>query len=452
MRINIPLRLNKITLACSLGLLFTSASAFAAASAAPFSVDSPYMLGDWGGARTDLKNEGVDFQLGYTGEAASNLAGGYNTSTTARYADQWALGMNLDLEKLLNWSDTEFQVTLTNRNGRNLNNDVTGDPRTGTLSSSQEVWGRGQTTRLTQFWIRQGYFDHVLDVKAGRVTVGEDFDSLQSNFQNLTMGSGAAGNWRGDRWYNWPISQWGGRVKLNFTPEIYTQVGIYNQNPKNYDTGNGFRLDTSGTVGNLVPLEFGWTPKLGAAQLPGKYKIGGYYSSTKGDVYSSAAINNTGTQYRDTAHSYGGYVLAQQQLTSVEGDASRGLTLTVQGVMNDKKTSKTDNFQSVALTYVGVFDARPEDELGFGAGRIHVNKDYTKNLQDQNAANNVGNYNNATYLPVQDGSEYDYELYYRVKATKWLSISPNLQYISAPGAVTQVKDAFIGGVMVNVTL
>lgn len=448
---NSPIRFKKLYLACTVGLLLSSAHAMAADSG-PFSPTSPWMLGDWGGERSSLKQDGVDFQVNYTGEAASNFSGGYDKSTTARYSDQWQFGVDLDLDKLLNWKDTEFQMTVTNRNGRNISNDAVGDPRTGTLSSSQEVWGRGQTTRLTQFWIRQGYFNDTLDVKAGRVTVGEDFDSLSSNFQNLALGSGQAGNWRGDRWYNWPISQWGGRIKLNITPEIYTQVGIYNQNPKNYDTGNGFRLDTSNSIGNLIPVEAGWTPTLGPDKLAGKYALGFYYSSTKGNVYSSGSIQNGGEQYSDEAHAYGGYVLVQQQLTAVNGDNSRGLSLTVQGVMNDKKTSTTDNYQSIALTYKGIFDSRPKDELGFGAARIHVNSDYTQTQRDQNAANGVNNYNNPTYLPVQSGAEYDYEIYYGIHATDWLTVRPNLQYIAAPGAVSEVKDAFIGGIMVNVSL
>jgi porin len=81
-----------------------------------------------------------------------------------------------------------------------------------------------------------------------------------------------------------------------------------------------------------------------------------------------------------------------------------------------------------------------------------VNSDYTATQRDQDAANGVDNYNNPTYLPVQSGSEVNYELYYGIQATNWLTIRPNLQYVSAPGAVSQVKDAFIGGVMVNLAL
>jgi porin len=427
------------------GLLFLALQPYTAQAADAFSADSPWMFGDWGGLRSDLQQDGVNFQVGYTMEAASNLAGGYHSSTTARYSDQWAFGVNLDLEKLLNWQDTEFQMTITDRNGQNLSDQIA-DPRTGMLSSVQEVYGRGQTWRLTQFWLRKGLFDDVLDLKAGRVTVGEDFDNFDSKFQNLAFGSGQAGNWRGDHWYNWPVSQWGGRVRLNFTPEVFMQVGFYNQNPKNYDTGNGFRLDFSPTEGNLVPVELGWQPKLGSDKLPGNYRIGYYYSSVNDNVYGS--WHNGG--YNDTAHAYGGYILAQQQLTAQGGSTDRGITLTLQAVMNDHKTSKTDNYQSIAMTWKGPFDARPQDEIGIGAARIHVNSAYTRMLRQQNDFNGETDYNSPTYLPIQDGAEYNYEVYYNVQATKWLQLRPNLQYVSAPGAVSKVDDAFIGGISANI--
>ncbi|WMR62428.1 carbohydrate porin, partial [Pseudomonas aeruginosa] len=52
---------------------------------------------------------------------------------------------HMDLEKILGWKATEFQFTVTERNGKNLSNDRIGDPRAGHISSVQEVWGRGQT-------------------------------------------------------------------------------------------------------------------------------------------------------------------------------------------------------------------------------------------------------------------------------------------------------------------
>jgi len=417
-----------------------------AMAADALSADSEWMFGDWGGYRTQLQNDGIKFDVNYTMESAANLGGGADTNTTMRYSDQWSFGTNFDLEKLLDWQDAEFQMTITNRDGQNLSEQVA-DKRTGMLSSVQEVYGRGQTWRLTQFWLRKGLFNDVVDLKAGRVTVGEDFDNFDGNlFQNLALGSGQAGNWRGDRWFNWPVSQWGGRIKLNITPEVFFQVGFYNQNRANYDRGDGFRLDTSNSEGNLVPVELGWKPTLGAQKLPGNYRIGYYYSSANGDVYGSWRNG----AYQDQDHAYGGYLLLQQQLTAQDGDVNRGLGVRVQAVMNDHKTSKTDNYQSIAFTWKGPFDARPDDEIGVGAARIHVNSDYTRSLRQQNQANGESRFDSPTYLPIQDGSEYNYEVYYNAKVTNWMSLRPNLQYVVAPGAVSEVKDAFIGGISANI--
>lgn len=438
---------NKSERALALGTLIFMAGTTQGFAADAFSYDSPYMFGDWDGARTNLEKDGVKFSVDYTMEAASNLAGGKNTSTTARYADQQAFGMNLDLEKLLGWDDSEFQATITNRDGQNIS-DYVADKRTGMVSSVQEVYGRGQTWRLTQLWLRKGFFDDMLDIKAGRVTVGEDFDNFDSKFQNLAFGSGQAGNWRGDHWYNWPVSQWGTRVRLNFSPEWFLQAGLYNQNPYNYGRGDGFRFEFSPTEGNLVPVELGWQPKLGAESLPGNYRLGFYYSSTKDPQYSSY---RNGSYASDDVHSYGGYLLAQQQLTTQGGSAERGLGITVQTVMNDHKTAKVDNYQSVALTWKGPFDARPQDEIGFGVARLHINGDYSDMLRKQNNEHGIHDYNNPAYLPIQSGTEWNYELYYDVHVTNWMSVRPNLQLVTSPGAVSEVDDAFIGGLTANIS-
>ncbi|MCC4105457.1 carbohydrate porin [Serratia ureilytica] len=428
------------------GLLFIALHSGSALAAEPFGLDSPWMFGDWGGLRSELQQDGVNFQVNYTMESASNLAGGYHTATTARYSDQWQFGANLDLEKLLNWQDAEFQMTITDRNGQDLSNQI-GDPRTGMLSSVQEVYGRGQTWRLTQFWLRKGFYNDILDLKAGRVTIGEDFDSVDSKFENLAFGGGQPGNWRGDHWFNWPVSQWGGRVRLNFTPEAFIQVGFYNQNPYNYNKGDGFRFEFKPTVGNLVPVELGWQPKLGHDKLPGNYRLGYYYTSANDDVYGSWREG----EYNKNAHAYGGYLLAQQQLTAQNGDVNRGITVMFQTVLNDHKTSKTDNYQSLALTWKGPFDLRQNDEIGIGVSRIHVNSSYTRMLREKNQFNGETTYDSPTYLPIQKGAEYNYEVYYNIQASNWLQIRPNLQYVSSPGAVSKVNDAFIGGLSANVS-
>jgi porin len=117
----------------------------------------PWLLGDWGGNRTRLQQHGIDLQLGYIAEFGINVKGG--TDKKATYPGQWTFGATLDLDQLLGIHDARFQITFTDRNGHSL----TDDAQLGTLQPVQEVFGRGQTWRLTQFWYGQKYFDGLLD-------------------------------------------------------------------------------------------------------------------------------------------------------------------------------------------------------------------------------------------------------------------------------------------------
>lgn len=190
-----------------------------------FSSSSRWMTGDWGGLRTELLDKGYDFQFSYQSESAANLRGGYDHDHTARYTDQFNLGGAIDLEKVLGWNDANLQLLITERSGRDITNDRLTDPRTGTIGSSvQENYGRGQTWRITTFAYQQKYFDNVLDIKVGRLPIGSDFDSTGCVFQNNSMCGGLVGH-ASTVWYNSPVGQWGGRIKVNFTPQIYGQVG-----------------------------------------------------------------------------------------------------------------------------------------------------------------------------------------------------------------------------------
>ena len=50
-----------------------------------------------------------------------------------------------------------------------------------------------------------------------------------------------------------------------------------------------------------------------------------------------------------------------------------------------------------------------------------------------NQVNGIDDYDNPLYQPLQD-TEYNAELYYGVHVTDWLTVRPNLQYISRAGS------------------
>lgn len=401
----------------SISLLSLSCSLSSVHAAEAFDADSPWMFGDWNGKRTELQQKGYDFSFGYTGELATLLNSENHSSHGTEYADQFAIGTHIDLEKVLGWQDTEAQITITERNGRSLSQ--TSDALDGHLSSTQEIWGRGQTWRLTDFWIKKKFLDQKLDIKVGRFGEGEDFNSFDCDFQNLALCGSQVGNWVGDQWYNWPVSQWAARVKYNIQPDLYAQVGVFEYNPENLERGKGWNLSTDGSQGAIIPAEVVWQPNLGMAKLPGEYRFGYYYSTADAPEILHA---------EQTSHKQGGWIVAKQQLTTHHGDKNRGLTGFVNVTVHDSDTNNIGNMQNIGLVYKGAFDARPKDEIALGVARISVNDDV-----------------NDTQI-VQQDEEYNAEIYYGVHATNWLTIRPNIQYIHHVGAYKNGENAWVGGI------
>ena len=397
----------------NLSLLALSCCFQSVYAANAFEAQSPWMLGDWNGQRSALQQKGYDFSFGYTGEMATLLDASHSSSHGTEYADQFAFGTHFDLDKILGWQDTEAQITITQRNGRSLSQ--TSDALEGHLSSTQEVWGRGQTWRLTDLWIKKKFMDQKLDIKVGRFGEGEDFNSFDCDFQNLALCGSQVGNGVGDQWYNWPVSQWAARVKYNLRPDLYAQVGVYEYNPENLERGKGFNLSTDGSHGAIIPAELVWTPKIGAQKLPGEYRAGYYYSTADAVVIAH--------QDQKDQHQ-GGWIVAKQQLTAHNGDVSRGLTGFVNATVHDSETNNVSDMQNIGLVYKGAMDSRPKDEIAFGLARINLNDD------------------------LNDGrsEEYDAEVYYGLHATNWLTIRPNIQYIRHVGAYKNGENAWVGGI------
>jgi porin len=386
----------------------------------------PWLLGNWGGARTRLYEMGVDLQMGFVGEFATNAVGG--AQSMGSFTGQGLFGVTLDLEKLISLPKTKFQVTYTSRFGRNLVDDAGLD----TLELVQEVWGRGQTVRLTQMFFEHKFFEDLLAVRWGRVAMGDAFAAFSCDFQNLTFCGSQPGNIVGNYIYNWPISQWGAIVKLKLPDFGYIQGGIYNVNGSYLSyTNKLWPVWYPDSEGVLMPLEIAWLPKFDGGRLPGSYKIGAWYStSTLSDVVrdvSGRVAATTGLPARQESGLYGAYLNFEQQLTRNESpDPKAGLRAFVNLSMADKQTSVTWMQLAGGLIYTGPFSARPHDQIAFAAGTTQVNPRLTGL---QNTLNGLG-----LGPDVIKNSEYTFELFYGLVPHPGLTVRPNIQYIYRPGA------------------
>jgi len=431
------------SLSCLAILCATSACIDTAQADTAFSTQSRWMTGDWNGVRQAWLDSGIDIKLGYTGETGTLMHGGYRADHPTRYTDQFSIGADINLQKLYGWKDTAFSVLITNRNGDTLDDDLN-DPRASGMGSVQEIHGRGSATRLSELWMSKGWFDGALDIKLGRMAAADDFATEECRFQNVAFCGSQPGNYV-NTIYNGPISSWGGRVQYRLLPGLLAQVGAYNINPSTLENGNGFKLDTAGTSGTLLPVEAVW--RLSINKLPGEYRLG-YFTSTAAvpDLYAddtgqAAAIS--ANDYRSHGRRHGWWIIGKQQLTNVGADSQRGLSLTTSATFQDRATTAVGSYQKVSLNYVGPFDARPRDELGFGIARMQVSKGLRRNADAANDSSGLS-YEDAGYVPVQH-SQVQAELHYRIQATGWLSLMPNLQYVKDPAGVREVANAWVFG-------
>ncbi|MEB3766418.1 carbohydrate porin [Acinetobacter sp. MD2] len=412
-----------------------------------WSQDRQWLLGDWGGERQQLEQQGYKFNASIMSQAATNLSGGYNDSHTVENAGQLTLGATFDLSKIAGWQDTTASLMITKRDGNALTNETIKDPRSTTLSNAQEIYGRGKIWRLSQAWIKTGLNDNTLQLKIGRMGMSEDFNSSQCEFQNLLLCGGQLGKSIGSIWYNSPVGIWGANVKYRIAPEWTLGLGVYEVNPDNVkiqSNRDGFNLDMNNVKGATIPVELAWKPKLALFNgLAGEYKVGALYSTADAsDVATTAKVH-------DGKHSF--WLNTQQQLTEHEGDAKRGLFASLNVVVNDKATTMVQSTQQLALWYKGAFDQRPNDSIGLGIANYVVNK----RVRDRQIATNISRgYTEydavaSNYVPIQR-DELNLELNYSYQWSPAVMLRPNLQYIHHPAGVKEVDNAWVAGLSMRV--
>lgn len=396
---------------------------------------APGLLGNLGGVRPYLRKRGVELTLRYASESAYNPVGG--SRHLYRETGQLDIGMTADMATLAGLEGGTFQSTITYRRGKDLG----AGAGLGVLQQVQEVYGRGQTWRLTQFWYEQAFGSARL--KVGRSSPGEDFQGFSCHFENLSFCGSQPGNLVGDYWYNWPISQWSGRVRYD-AGQVFVQVGLYEVNPRNLDR-DFFAWNMHGATGVLIPFELGWSRASARTGRVGSYRIGGWRSSADGndvllDVNRRPRIVVGSTALRRSGR-YGAWLAVQQQLTgrAERGKSVSGLSLFLNVTQADRHTSVIDSQVSAGLFYKGLVPALTGDVLGLGLARTNVNG---RAVRGGNAPS-----------PGQDlQAEYAAEIYYSLHPTVWLELRPNVQGVHHPGGRKNAHDVAVVGLKAALTM
>ncbi|WP_438345396.1 carbohydrate porin [Methylorubrum populi] len=397
----------------------------------------------------DLGN-GLSLLLNYTGQAAANPIGGLRQGSA--YAGQLFFGIDGDLQRLAGIEGGSFHVAVTNRHGRNL-----ADDRIGNNTSVQEIFGGGQTTRLTLLSYQQKLFDNRLDIEVGRLVANINFlnSPIYCNFQTNSACGNPTFVFKTSNFTFWPVASWGGHAKAWLTDRVFFHVGAYEVNPLHQQPGdNGLDFSTKGATGAIVPFELGYSTTFANDELPRNYGIGGWIDRSD---YTDPVLDAAGGRRVLTGLSpatrfgrSGVYARFDQMVWRPDPKGIQGLTLFGVAMAGTGGRLVEDYFLEIGALQTGTFAGRPYDTVGFVINTQAFSPLALGNIEAAQAS--LGLFR---AIPRQ---QIMMELNYGIQVSPAIRLTPNLQYIVNPDQTRfpfypkNIPDAFVVGAKLSVDL
>jgi porin len=407
------------------------------------------LTGDWGGLRRELHDDGIDIYSRYLSESAGNPTGG--VAQGVRYAQEINFGATFDMAKLAGIDGGQFQVLLTDRAGRSLSRD-----KIGNILTVQEIFGSGETLRLTALYYDQRAFSGALDVAVGRLNTENDFaaspfywgTSLYCNFQSNGICGTPIGMPLNSGYVAYPVASWGSRVKVTPSDAFDFETGAYEVNPSLFDESRSFSFGTSGATGVFVPVQANFHVGRQSGYT-GNYALGAYYdTSSVADITTALsragpilAGFSAGSTISHTGR-YGFYALFDQLVwrdpgSHDAGSGDRGIAVFGGIQIGDRNSATLRPYSELAVVRHGTFAGRDQDSIAFGIADAEFN-------------GRLSNAESALPGTPRQSRELAIELNYGAQVAGWMNVMPGLQYIIHPDGVTSVPNAVVLDLRVSV--
>jgi porin len=412
------------------------------------------LTGDWGGARTSLKEKtGIDINLTYIGESLAVVSGGINRR--ASYEGRFQLDVDTDLGTLIGWkgASTHFTVFNIHNGGFNAIDNV------GSIADPSNIDALA-TTRLFTAWFQYGdpEKDRV-SIRLGQLAGDDEFitSATAGGLINGTFGWAgilAANMTSGGPAY--PLATPGIRVKVNPTEQFAIQAAVFSGDPAGRNCMDdpqvcnryGTTFSFSGGALWMGELQFKRN-----GDLPGIYKLGVWYATadfadqrygfdTFGNVVSLADPTVAGPL--NHRGNWGVYAVADQKVAAIGKDG--GVNVFIRGGISPSDRNLLNFYVDGGVGFTGLIPNRPKDVLTFGVAYARISPDAAGLDRD------ILFFNGPPY-PIRD-YEVVFEASYQWAIAPWWIVQPDLQYIVHPGGnvpdpidpTATVRNTFIAGV------
>ena len=392
----------------------------------PFDFIEETLTKDWAGFRTELSRLGITPTASYTVQLLGNPSGGQSRGFT--YAGTLQASIFLDLHKLLRIPGLSFNVGGAWSTGKNLSADYIGNSFT--VQGAYGSPGNG-TNNLTlgETYLQQQLFNNSLVIAVGRLAPANIFATMPvlNNYLNIGTNPGPGALGINDATFTLypPGVEWGVQAIYNITSSFQMAAGVFNTNQSSAGGAKGgldFALQ-QGNRGALSVVQLNYLVNHAARDtgLPGQYSFGGYYDSNR---FSSLRIPNS-----TESGTYSVYGMFQQMVyRDGEAGSQKGVTIWGETALAPKSSVNTmPYFVGGGLSYQGLIPGRDNDIAS--AGVIY------------------GAF--SRYIP-RTTAETVIEINYQITFSRWLSITPDIQYVFRPSGSSAIKNALVLGTQVAV--
>jgi len=381
-----------------------------------------YMLGDWGGERTHLEQEGVTFMFNNIGDLLYDASGSQEHHMT--YFGRFRASVDIDLEKSAN-IDGEFFFSGVWQYGLNLSAQYL---HTNTLTSS--IAGEN-SIRVDQLWYQQGFDGGKIKIKLGQIAAVNEFGATDffDILYNDELGYAPNAIFNTKQPFS-PAGKPGVIVTgslSDLTPGLYFKGGVFTSYENSYSP-DAYGIDYKDDFdhGLAACFELGYVEQ--KTDYAGVYKLG--INGDPNVIYYNPA---TGQEYRGD---FNGYLTLEKTVyhpldRSGQIDTDKGLDLLLELVGEPGDRNPLEYEVTSGGRYTGLIPGRDKDKIGFGVI-------YSKNGAAYSQASQVAG-------GPSLGGETTLELDYQWNPIAWLSLQADAQYIINPGGDSDRDDIMVLG-------
>ncbi len=352
----------------------------------------------------------VDVNLVETIDVTSILRGGDRDRVYV--LDFTDLTADADLARLVGWQGATAHVDVMSTMGGRPNDAA------GTLQGVDNIEVASHHLRLFEAWVEQRISLHTT-VRAGLYDLNSEFyvNGSAGLLISPSFGAGselAASGPNGPSIY--PSTALTVRVEHRFDHLGYIRAAVLNGSAGCLGDPHG--VDFSFRDGVLLIGEAG-------VERPGFKLAGGYwrYSKRHNDY---TEVDGSGAPIRRVDH--GGYVIAELELAGGEG--RRSLTAFGRAGMSGGSTTPFQGGWQAGFLVARLFAERPDSQLSFGMSRGVTTPGYRAMLLDEGAR--------------PSRAETSFELTYSDRLAKWLTIQPDLQFVTDRAGLEKARGVVVG--------